>query len=153
MLCFHLQLDLISAAAKAGGIQGLMITFMYGFVTAHIWLKRKIARIPHKKWKCIVAFLVLLPLLLEVASFLAVVTLIGKRSTIISGYGNYVLLIVVLSALAFITALFPLWLHFVKTGELEFDATSINSTSDTDESDAEDESNDMEHKELLQSGV
>ena len=153
MLCYHLQLDLISAVAKAGGIQGLMITFMYGFITVHIWLKNKIVRIPANKkgkWKCFAAFLILFPLLLEVVSFS---TLVGLTVTKFSKYGNYILTIIVLSAFAFITALFPAWLHCVKTGKLEFDTTSMSSASDTDESDAEDKCNHMEHKELLQSKV
>ena len=153
VLCYRLQLDLISAVAKAGGIQGLMITFMYGFITVHMWLRKKIIRIPVNKkgkWKCFAAFLILFPLLLEAA---ASVTLVGMTVTRFSEYGKYILTAIVLSAFAFITALFPIWLHCVKKRELEFDTISISSASDTDESDAEDVWNHLEHKELLKSKV
>lgn len=126
--CYRIQLDLINAAAKAGGIQGLITTLMYGSVTLSMWVKKKNKfRAPtvctKRMLRRLVDFITSLLVLIEVVAISAI--FYGINGTLLSqtliDYTDYVLSILFTSTSTIAIILPQRFLLENDTSNLDFD--------------------------------
>jgi len=67
--CYKFELDLVNSLGNAGGLQGLLTGIIYGQLTIHIWLQKKISQATtadKRKWKALAVVLIIIPIVLGV---------------------------------------------------------------------------------------